>query len=294
MDSLFNKVLITGASGFTGKYLTKYLEEKQFFVYGLSNELNDDSTLLKCDITDKDSIVRIINEIKPNYIIHLAAISFVQHNDVQEIYNVNVLGTENLLEACKSFDFIKKVILASSATIYGNQSLDTYHEALCPNPINHYGISKYAMEQIAKNYFQIVPIIIVRPFNYTAPGQSINFIIPKIADAFKYKRANIELGNLNTYREYNSIEFICNAYYELLVSDVKSEIFNLASGTTHSLNEILAIFYEFTQHKLNISINSKFIRKNEIIKLAGNAQKLNALLTNKSDNDIRSIIKSFL
>jgi nucleoside-diphosphate-sugar epimerase len=210
------------------------------------------------------------------------------------MYNVNVLGTENLLEACKNFDFIKKIILASSATVYGNQDIDTYHEELCPNPVNHYGISKYAMEQIAKNYFKTLPLIITRPFNYSAPGQSTNFIIPKIADAFRTRRADIELGNLHTYREYNSIEFICNAYYELLISDVKSEIFNLSSGKTYSLNEILTIFKEITNHEIKILINSKFVRNNEITKLAGNCEKLESILKNESSNNIRSIIKSFL
>ena len=111
MDSLSKKVLITGAGGFTGKYLAEYLTQKGFDVFGISNIKNEDNKSYKCDITNKNEVEVVLSEIKPNYIIHLAAISFVQHDDVQEIYKVNVIGTQNILNAClKIKESLKKII----------------------------------------------------------------------------------------------------------------------------------------------------------------------------------------
>jgi nucleoside-diphosphate-sugar epimerase len=100
MDSHSNKVLITGIGGFTGKYLSTYLQNKGYQVFGLSNSDDENGNIYKCDITNKNDVEFILKEIKPNYIIHLAAISFVQHDDIKEIYNVNVIGTQNILDSC--------------------------------------------------------------------------------------------------------------------------------------------------------------------------------------------------
>lgn len=296
MDSHSNKVLITGINGFTGKYLNSYLTENGFLVFGVSNDSkNSVQNTYDCDILNKESLTYVFNQIKPNYIIHLAAISFVGHPNIAQMYEVNVVGTQNILDVCLELKLnLKKIILASSATVYGNQVESVLSEALHPNPSNHYGISKLAMEFMAKNYFQLLPIIITRPFNYTAPGQAEHFVIPKIAKAFNEKAKKVELGNLNVYREYNSIEFICESYLRLLQSDQKSEIVNLASNQTYSLNEIIALFENFSKHKIEVVINPLFVRKNEIIKLSGSSEKLKSIVKYPIKNDIHKVIKSFL
>ena len=296
MDSLFNKVLITGSNGFTGKYLKKYLEEHNYEVYGISNQIDpDDNANFQCDITNIEEIKAIIIKVQPNYIVHLAAISFVQHADIQEIYNVNIIGTQNLLDSCIEIQgTVKKIILASSATVYGNQSQSILDEKICPNPNNHYGISKLAMELLAKTYFQKLPILITRPFNYSAPGQGEMFVIPKIAKAFNAKDKELELGNLDVYREYNSIDYVCEVYFKLMKSEASSEIVNIASGKTHSLNEIITQFEKQSNHSIIIKINPLFIRKDETFRLAGDTQKLSTLIDLPKDNSINAVIKSFL
>ncbi len=295
MDSLSNKVLITGIGGFTGKYLTAFLQKKGFIVFGISNLENKESNIYKCDITNKTEVNAILSQTKPNYIIHLAAISFVQHDDIQEIYNVNVIGTQNILEACLEIkNDLKKVVLASSATVYGNNPNKILNEEMCPNPINHYGISKYAMEQVAKTYFDKLPIIITRPFNYTAPGHGEQFVIPKIAKAFANKDQQIELGNLDVYREYNSIDFVCEVYTKLLQSNSQSEIVNIASGNTYSLKEIITKFEEKSNHKIEVKVNPAFVRKNEIKKLTGNTSKLLSIIDFESNDLIDDTISRFL
>ncbi|MCZ8197460.1 MAG: GDP-mannose 4,6-dehydratase [Flavobacterium sp.] len=295
MDSLSNKVVITGIGGFTGKYLSEYLTQKGYNVFGISNLGNKENKTYKCDITDKSEVETVLREIQPNYIIHLAAISFVQHNDIQEIYNVNVIGTQNILEACLIIkESLKKVILASSATVYGNNPNEMLSEDMCPNPINHYGISKLAMEQVAKTYFTNLPILITRPFNYTAPGHGEQFVIPKIAKAFVNKEKQIELGNLNVYREYNAIEFVCDVYFKLLESETTSAIVNIASGNTYSLNDILSKFEEKSGHRIEVIVNPNFVRKDEIKILKGDISKLKSIINVEFSNSIDSTIVSFL
>ena len=294
MDS-HSKVLITGIGGFTGQYLRDYLQSKDFSVYGISNHESDEDRVYRCDITKREEIECVLREVDPEYIIHLAAISFVGHKNIPQIYEVNVVGSENLLKACVSeCSSIKKVIVASSATVYGNQDINTYHEGLCANPVNHYGISKYAMEQIARTFFSKLPIVIARPFNYTAPGQETDFVIPKIAAAFNERLNHIELGNTKTYREYNGITLVNEAYYRLLLSGKPSEIYNICSGKTYSLEEIINIFSEITGHELEIKINPEFVRPNEIVKLSGDPSKLSELLGYAPQTDIRETIKSFV
>lgn len=295
MDSLSNKVLLTGIGGFTGKYLTSFLQKKGFEVFGISNLENKEANTFKCDITNKKEVAEVLNQIKPNYVIHLAAISFVQHDDIQEIYNVNVIGTQNILDGCLEIkNTLKKVVLASSATVYGANINAILSEEMCPNPINHYGISKYAMEQVAKTYFSKLPILITRPFNYTAPGHGEQFVIPKIAKAFANKDKQIELGNLEVYREYNSIDFVCEVYFKLLQSEATSEIVNIASGNTHSLKEIITKFEEKSGHKIEVKVNPLFVRKDEIKTLAGDTSKLKKMIDFESKYSIDNTVSSFL
>lgn len=291
-----NKVLITGINGFTGKYLKKYLEELNYEVYGLSNTIDEKKDkIFSCDINNQDELNLIIENLQPNYIFHLAAISNVQHSDLVEMYKVNVIGTQNVLNASlKVKKHLKKIILASSATVYGNQTEKVLHENLVPNPINHYGISKLAMEQIAKTYFDELPILITRPFNYTAPGHSEHFVVPKIAKAFINNEKTIELGNIEVYREYNSIDYVLRVYFELMNSKSTGEIVNIASGKTHSLKEIISIFSKLSGHLIDIKINPQFVRKNEIITLAGDIVKLKKIIKIPKDNNIENVVNQFL
>ena len=296
MDSLSKKVFITGISGFTGIYLSKHFHALGYEVYGLTNKKEDESpSIFICNLLEKEKLAGIMNKIQPAIVIHLAAISFVGHPNSIEMYSVNVLGTQNLLDAIKNecSKSIQKIILASSATVYGNQAETELSETLCPSPSNHYGISKLAMEQVAKMYYGNFPIIVTRPFNYTAPEQDINFVIPKITAAFKNKAPFVELGNTEVYREYNSIDFICNCYYKLAISKYSSEVVNLCSGKTHSLNEIIAICSELSDHQLEVRINPTFVRKNEIYTLSGNPKKLNSMIELNTNYSIKETLKRF-
>ena len=242
MDSHSKKVLITGIDSFTGKYIVNICNKNGFLVYGTSTQLESEYVFKINLVENIEKLNCIILDLKPEVVIHLAAISFVQHSDVLDFYKVNVLATENLLKAIKNTDYKPdKILLASSAAVYGNQSVNLLHEDLIPNANNHYGISKLAMELMAKSYFNEMPIIITRPFNYTGIGQNENFIIPKIVSHFRSRKSEIVLGNLDTYREYNNVEWLANIYFYLTLKSQDSFIINICSSLTYSIGDILDI-----------------------------------------------------
>jgi nucleoside-diphosphate-sugar epimerase len=272
------KVLITGIDGFTGKHLELYLTDKGMAVYGTTIEHNDSINQIYCDLRNYNEIESVILQIKPDYVIHLAAISFTGENNRALIYDTNILATENLLSALRTNHIPEKIILASSASVYGNQEVNELHETLCPKPVNHYGISKLAMEHIAQTYFDTLNILIVRPFNYTGPGQGEHFLIPKIISHYQQNKSSIDLGNLDVAREFNDIRFVVDIYYQLMLSSNKSDIVNLCTGKAWELSTILELLSEISGYTIKVNINQSLCRPNEIKILNGSPSKLHTLI----------------
>jgi len=280
LDLVSKKVLIIGIESFTGKYLSKFLVQNGFDIYGTSLSNSNNNNIYQCDISNKSSIKNIIEKIRPNYIINLAGISFVGNANRELFYKINVLAVENILDSCIKITDYKptKIILASSATIYGNQNSDILDESMCPNPVNHYGISKLAMEQLAKTYFDKLDIIITRPFNYTGVGQEEHFLIPKIVSHFKKNKREVELGNIDVYREFNDVAYVCAIYHRLLISDIKSEIVNICSNRVIALNDVIKMMNRIAGYQIHVIVNPNFVRENEIVSLSGSVDKLYSLI----------------
>lgn len=267
--SHFNKVLITGGHGFTGSYVRSLLIEHGFNVVALES-----------DLVDREAVFAEVARIQPSYVLHFAAISFAAESNVDEIYRVNVVGSVNLLDALLvQAHLVKKVVLASSATVYGNVLESVLLESLCPKPINHYGCSKLAMEHMAQNYFDKIPVIISRPFNYTGVGHGEKFLIPKIIQAYKGKAQCLELGNLNVYREFNDVRDVCKIYLNLLLCEEKSFTVNICSGRVVSLHHILELIEVIAGYKIEVTVNPAFVRPNEILSLAGDCQLLGRMVS---------------
>ncbi len=275
------KVLITGITGFTGVHLEKSLIENGYLVYGTTLAPITSKNHFHCDILAEEKLIHVIRETTPDYIVHLAAISFVASSDQKKIYNVNIFGTLNLLSALERLNHRpKKILIASSAAIYGDIEGEL-NEGMCPKPVNHYGNSKLVMENMVKPYFNSLNIIIVRPFNYTGIGQESHFLVPKIVEHFKKKRAYIELGNMNTLREYNDVGYVIDIYQKLLKSSFKSGVVNVCSGKTHSIADILKIMQKLSDHSIEVRINKNFVRKNEIKELKGSTAYLTKIVKHK-------------
>lgn len=274
------KVFITGIEGFTGKHLKSYLKDLGYDVYGSVLSLSSFEKHFTCDILKVDSLFEVLNDVKPDYIIHLAAISFVATQNQQQIYNVNVFGTLNLLEATQRLSYKpKKILLASSAAVYGNIEGEL-NESMLTQPVNHYGNSKLVMENMVKTYFVKQDIIIMRPFNYTGIDQKNNFLVPKIVSHFKENKKVIELGNIDVYREFNNVDFVVRCYTKLMQSNSKSEIVNVCSGHAINIKKIISLMENIAGYTIKVNINPEFVRKNEIKILKGSNKKLNSIINN--------------
>lgn len=262
-------LLITGARGFTGRYFASAAEKLGYSVHSL-----------KADITKPEDLEVEITQIAPDHVAHLAGISFVASKDKEAFYKVHALGTSNLLSALtKLTKKPSKILLASSATVYGNAALTPTPETFPLAPIDHYAMSKVAMEEMAKTFFNQLPIIIARPFNYTGPGQHDNFLIPKLIRHFAQKASSIELGNLEVEREFNDVSSICGAYLALLEFGTPGEIYNVSTGKVRSLKGVVDTLVKLTNHQINITVNPDFIRPNEVHRMCGDPQKLMSLLS---------------
>ncbi|MDO9266706.1 MAG: GDP-mannose 4,6-dehydratase [Sulfurimonas sp.] len=288
------KVLITGIDSFTGVHLSSYLEKLGYDVYGTSLFQSGDKKH-QCDITKKSDLLIVLNNIKPDFIIHLSGISFAAFDNSEEFYRVNTIGTTNILDSLIELELNPtKIILASSATIYGNQGLEILDESLCPQPTNHYGASKYAMECLAKNYFNKLNIIITRPFNYTGISQAEHFLIPKIVKHFRQMKQTIELGNIDVSREFNDVGYVCEIYKKLIESSISSEVVNICSNRGIKLLDVIDMMNEMSGYKIEVKINPAFVRKGEIKSLTGSTKKLFKLIGEVEQKEFKCTLREML
>ncbi|ENW98060.1 hypothetical protein F900_03534 [Acinetobacter modestus] len=274
--------LITGINGFTGYYLAHELRTAGYTVVGLSStEIVQDASSVNyvCNILDREKLVNVLTQVKPDIIVHLAALTFVAHEDADAIYRTNVVGTRNLLEAIiKSKHIPRSVLLTSSANIYGNSLVEPIDERVLVAPANDYAVSKMSMEYMARLWMDRLPITVVRPFNYTGVGQSVSFLIPKIVDHFKRRALILELGNLNVVRDFSDVRSVVQCYRLLLESKTQGEVFNVCSGQGHSLLDLLQMMHEISGHYPEINVNPAFVRVNEVNRLVGSSAKLDAVI----------------
>lgn len=269
------RVLVTGSEGFTGKYLTAELNNFGYEVFGVGRGSSTSKNYTQVDLLDLESLSSSISKIRPDIVIHLAAVAFVGHGDVNDFYRINLIGTRNLLDAISELEKIPEhILLSSSANVYGNQAEGKLNETTSPSPSNDYATSKLAMEYMAKTWLPKLPISIVRPFNYTGVGQSVNFLIPKIISHFQRRLPVIELGNIDVFRDFSDVRAFARAYRKLIELKPIGETFNLSSGITYSLKEIIELCEQLTEHKIQIIVNPNFVRKNEVKSLCGDSSKL--------------------
>jgi nucleoside-diphosphate-sugar epimerase len=261
------RVALTGATGFTGRFVSAALEAA-----GVT------PVALQADLRDPHAVDAAIDAVEFDRVIHLAGHAFVNAADWQAFYTVNQLGTLNLLNAVARKAPGARCVLASSAQVYGPKAEGLIAEDAATNPSNHYAISKRAMEQGADLWRDRLDIVVTRPFNYTGVGQDTQYLIPKIVDHFRRRADVIELGNTWVRRDFGDVRSVAEAYAGLaLAADVPSVV-NIATGAVSSIGDILEQLTAISGHHLEVTVNQAFVRKGDVEVLGGDASLLCATL----------------
>jgi GDP-6-deoxy-D-talose 4-dehydrogenase len=258
------KILLTGARGFTGRHFAEAAKAQGHEV-----------VVCHSNICDLEALTQEIGQLDFSHVVHLAAISFVGNEDERAFYDVNLFGALHLLQAvARRPEPPQRVLIASSANVYGNAPVSPIAETQDPAPTNHYATSKLAMEHMARTFEDRLPIVLARTFNSTGPGQSPSFLIPKLVGHYQARSSFIELGNLAIEREFNDIRMVCEAYLRLLEQGQPGEAYNICSGKPYQLNTVVETLGRLTSHHPELKVNPAFVRANEVIRLCGDPSKL--------------------
>lgn len=250
-----NRCLITGCEGFIGSHLADLLIAKGLLVYGMVygdtdniDHLDGKIMLHECDLKDKKRIEKVIKDVKPNYVFHLAAQSFVtvSWENPEETLMVNVLGTFYLLESIRKSRINPLIEIIGSSAIYGLS-----HENEMPlketkefRPTSMYAVSKASDDALGYFYSQAygMKIIRVRPFNMTGPrktNDACSDFTKGIIEVEKGYKDMLEAGNLETTRDFTDGRDAVKALWLLAEKGKIGEVYNLCSGRGYKMEEIL-------------------------------------------------------
>lgn len=277
------RVLVTGASGFTGRYVIEALRAAGYEVF--------DPGPAGFDLRDAEALSRAVADAQFDHLIHLAAISFVGSANATEFYAVNTVGTAQLLEAVlRAGRPIRKIVVASSANVYGNAVVSPIGESVPAMPVNHYACSKLAMEHIVRTYADRLPVVLTRPFNYTGPGQAPHFLVPKLVDHFARRAPRITLGNLDVVRDFSDVRAVAQTYVRLLADGTPGETYNICSGTGRSLRWVMDTLAELSGHQIGIDVDPALVRASEVHRLVGDGSKLRSVIGGTEYGDFRETL----
>jgi len=287
------KSLITGCAGFAGSHLADYLLGKGEKVVALLG-VNEDRANIQhtekhleivcADLRDFECVRQVLQSSKPQRIYHLAAFSFPADSfeNPELTYQVNFLGTLNLLAAWLRVGMDCRFLLVSSAEVYGIVPREKLpmREEMELNPINPYAGSKAAAEILASQFFRCygLPIVRVRPFNHTGPRQSSKFVCSKLARQV----AEIDLGlcppalvagNTHAIRDFSDVRDIVRGYYDLLEKGTPGEVYQLCSGHPVSIEAILQTLISFASKPIQILVDKSLFRSQEAPEVRGDYSK---------------------
>jgi len=287
------RALITGVTGFVGKYLTDYLIRMGYEVWGATRKSSIDHNdtklnLVTIDFDDEASIVETINRLKPDHIYHLAGQSSVKKSweDIQNTFEANVSKTIILLEAIRKSEVAKsvKILTVGSSEEYGKvlNADRPISEDVTLKPISPYGLSKATVYMLAQQYASAHQLHIVhaRPFNHIGPGQGLGFV----TSDFAFQIAQIEkgivppvinVGNLDALRDFSDVRDIVVAYEKLIMDGKKGEAYNVCSGKPIAIKEILMKYVEAsTSSSIKIQEDPTRMRPSDLPLYIGDPSKI--------------------
>jgi len=278
-------ILVTGASGFVGKYFCEFIKSKSDFkIHAVvhstkrtSQILSDQNiNLVQLDLKDQKKVFEAINKIKPDYIIHLAALTSPQKSftDPQDTLVTNITAELNILEAIRLQNLIDtKLLIISSSEIYGliGPSDNPVSETTMLKPTSPYAVSKITQDYLGFQYYLThkIKCIIVRPFNHIGPRQIDKFVISdfskQIAEIEKGKRKpEIVVGNLNAKRDFTDVRDVVRGYYSLLKKGIPGEVYNIGSGKSYYIKDILNKLIGMSGVKISIKIDENKFKPGDV------------------------------
>ncbi len=271
------RVLITGAGGFAGGHLARFLaDQKNIKVYAVDHRT--------CDLTDSAATGRLLKRIRPDRIFHLAAASFVpaswQHP--REILTNNVSAQINIFESVKKLNLKCRIHVAGSSEEYGKVlPHETPVKETAPlRPLSPYAVSKVAQDLLAYQYHQSFGLDIVRTraFNHTGPGQREEFVTSNFAKQIALieagrQRPVIRVGNLLAIRDFTDVRDIVRAYWLALEKGEAGEVYNVCSGVGRKIREIVRVYLENSSVRIKIKTDRSRMRPSDVPMLVGDASK---------------------
>jgi len=280
------KTLITGGAGFIGSAIVPTLKTTGYDIYVLDNlsfgnrdfiDISDDHFFL-ADIRDPGKVEAVFSSVNPEIVIHLAAIHFIPYCNEHpfEAVDINIRGTINILNACKNVKTLKRIFFASTAAVYpiADIPLNEMHPL---HPLDIYGLSKLAGEELCRKYFLETSIdtIVCRFFNAFGPNETNPHLIPEIEKQLRSGLRTIQLGNLTPKRDFIHTFDMAEAVRLLLnVDGIGYDTFNLGRGIEYSVNEIVEAFERQLGEKITIKVAPERVRKVERMHLVADVSKL--------------------
>lgn len=278
------KVLITGSSGFTGRYLIEFLSGlSDIEIVGFDLTPLEIIRTYQTDVLDLQNTMNVIEKEKPDFIIHLAGINRAE--DFRDFYRYNLYSAVNILETVKRLALSETpVLFISSSAVYGRVSGNPVPESTRPEPVNFYGSSKLAMETAVLQYFHnfSLNIRIVRPFNLVGPGQSPDFVVPYFAEkivGFKNVPGHhtLKTKHLAGARDFVDVRDAVEAYWQVITSGRNGGIYNVASGRAVAIRDLLTMIIEQVGLEEEITIEEGRRQAGEIPVITGDIEKLSQL-----------------
>lgn len=281
--------VVTGASGFAGRYLVQRLTADgiEAFAFGGPHEAHERPAL---DLADLASINAAFDTAQPDVVFHLAAQAFVPRaiESPRETYEINVTGTANLLATLRAYRDRSRqdvrLVYVSSAEVYGVQPQESMplDESRAPNPANPYAGSKAAAEALVLGEVRAfgVDAVITRAFNHIGPGQDQRFVVPSLAGQLaSIARGGdtvLLVGNLAPKRDFLDVRDVVDAYAAVARGGVPGEIYNVCSGTAVSVREILGELIRIAHVPVEVREDPARMRPVDVALLYGNNEKLRA------------------
>lgn len=268
------KVFITGISGFAGSHLLDFLKNnKELKIYGTvwGSEKIKNAQTFRLDLRDKEKVFALLNEINPDYVFHLAALTSpaASFSHPEETLVNNVSAQFSLLEALQKIKSQARVLIVGSGDEYGlvNPKDNPIKESQPLMPTSPYAVSKVTQDFLGLQYYLSynLPIVRVRPFNHIGPRQSPHFVVSSFAKQIAEiesgkKEAVMKVGNLSAIRDFTDVEDMVKAYWLAVNKGVPGEVYNIGSGVARIMEGILNDLLSLSSKKIRISVDQSLMR----------------------------------